>query len=215
MAVLNALLGGLAAAGLASAMPVQEATQAHSSGRIVSRAPAIALPEHIVPLTRNIKSPAGTRVPRPFMSDQVRHALALADVSTAARPDYGLVEMETVTRRLLKAPAPGDDGGAGQVVYVGAATAASNDIEYIATVQAGNNSLSLIVDTGSSDTWFVKSGFQCLDRRFRQPADVSECQFGPAFAGDFPGGQITDQHFNVTYGSLDGPFLNGLMGFSE
>jgi hypothetical protein len=97
---------------------------------------------------------------------------------------------------------------------VGTAVAAQNQIEYLISVQAGKGNYSLIIDTGSSDTWFVKSGFQCMDGR-RRRVSAQYCNFGPAWAGEFPGGEISNQHFNITYGSANGPFLNGQMGYSE
>lgn len=82
-------------------------------------------------------------------------------------------------------------------------------------VTAGGNNYSLIIDTGSSDTWFVKSGFQCYDYR-RQKVALANCQFGPLFKGDFPGGRIQELHFNVSYGNgYSGPNLNGEYGFAE
>jgi len=77
--------------------------------------------------------------------------------------------------------------------------------EYLAEVQAGGHRYALRIDTGSSDTWFVKDGFQCL---------VSHCNLGPMFKGEFPGGQI-EEHFNISYGGDIGAFLNGQMGYSE
>lgn len=77
--------------------------------------------------------------------------------------------------------------------------------EYLAEVKAGGYRYALQIDTGSSDTWFVKDGFQCL---------VSHCNLGPMFRGDFPGGQI-EEHFNISYGGDIGAFLNGQMGYSE
>ncbi|KAK1760766.1 aspartic peptidase domain-containing protein [Echria macrotheca] len=77
--------------------------------------------------------------------------------------------------------------------------------EYLAAVTAGGTRYALQIDTGSSDTWFVKEGFQCL---------VTECNMGPGFKGDFPGGQI-EEHFNISYGGDYGAFINGQMGYSD
>lgn len=79
--------------------------------------------------------------------------------------------------------------------------------EYLAEVKAGGYRYALQIDTGSSDTWFVKDGFQCL----LSP----HCNLGPAFRGDFPGGQIEVQHLNISYGGDIGAFLNGPMGYSD
>lgn len=79
--------------------------------------------------------------------------------------------------------------------------------EYLAEVKAGGYRYALQIDTGSSDTWFVKDGFQCLL--------YPHCNLGPVFRGDFPGGQIEVEHLNISYGGDLGAFLNGQMGYSE
>jgi len=92
---------------------------------------------------------------------------------------------------------------------------AYQQVEYLLNVTAGGNNYSLIIDTGSSDTWFVKSGFQCYDYR-RRPVALANCQFGPEFKGDFPGGAIKDLQFNVSYGNgYSGPNLNGEYGYAD
>ncbi|OAA68745.1 Peptidase aspartic [Niveomyces insectorum RCEF 264] len=202
VALLNYLLGGLATAGVAVvAAPTPDdlrepavtartttTTTTTTTHKLQARAPAVAHSRNTLPLTRRM---VHNRMPRPFMRSQLRQAIAF--------PETG----------------PGSNATADGGVGVGSAIAAANQIEYITSVQAGSNNLSLIIDTGSSDTWFVKEGFQCLDPQYRQPTTAEVCEFGPPFKGDFPGGQITNQHFNVTYGSVNGPFLNGLMGYSD
>lgn len=92
---------------------------------------------------------------------------------------------------------------------------ANLQVEYLLNVTAGGNNYSLIIDTGSSDTWFVKSGFQCYDYLRRKVA-LANCQFGPEFKGDFPDGAIKDLHFNVSYGNgYNGPNLNGEYGYAD
>lgn len=88
-------------------------------------------------------------------------------------------------------------------------------VEYLLNVTAGGHNYSLIIDTGSSDTWFVKSGFECLNA-YRQNVPVEQCSFGPEFQGDFPDGKIVEQHFNISYGtSTFGPYLSGEYGYAE
>ncbi|TLS26217.1 hypothetical protein PpBr36_04527 [Pyricularia pennisetigena] len=89
---------------------------------------------------------------------------------------------------------------------VGPAINAHSQVEYITPVSSNGDTYSLIIDTGSSDTWFVREGFQCLDYR-QQPVPYEACQFGPAWQGDFPGGKIPNKQFQVRYGSSNGPFL--------
>jgi aspergillopepsin I len=47
----------------------------------------------------------------------------------------------------------------------GGLTAVNNPSQanYVAEVGWGNETYSMILDTGSSDTWILKEGFQCLD----------------------------------------------------
>ncbi|KAK0720659.1 aspartic peptidase domain-containing protein [Lasiosphaeris hirsuta] len=106
------------------------------------------------------------------------------------------------------------DGTASSAVGIATALPVHYQAEYLVEVNAGGNNYSLLIDTGSSDTWFVRDDFQCLDAYLRV-VHVSYCNLGPYFKGDFPGGRIPEQHFNITYGGVDGPFLNGLMGYSE
>jgi len=94
----------------------------------------------------------------------------------------------------------------------GVARNAYHGIEYITDVKAGVGTYQLIVDTGSSDTWIVKSGFSCL-RANPGASRANPCNFGAEFKGEFSGGALADQHLNITYGG--GPYLLGEMGYSE
>jgi hypothetical protein len=84
--------------------------------------------------------------------------------------------------------------------------------EYLMKVGIGGSNWSMIPDTGSSDTWLMSSAFKCLDRS-HQLQSQSYCNFGPAYAGGFSGGKISDEHMNISYGGGDS--LNGDMGFAE
>ncbi|KAH8888855.1 acid protease [Thozetella sp. PMI_491] len=128
-----------------------------------------------------------------------KHVLAL-ERSIVSKPGATLSDRYRRFRQIV--------GPDATPVGVGTAVAAQNQIEYLISVQAGKGNFSLIIDTGSSDTWFVRDDFQCLTSR-RQRTSLRACNFGPTWSGDFPGGKITEQHFNITYGSANGPFLNG------
>ncbi|CAM1509351.1 Fc.00g030900.m01.CDS01 [Cosmosporella sp. VM-42] len=70
----------------------------------------------------------------------------------------------------------------------------------------------LLFDTGSSDTWAVKSNFHCVDSvgsRHTQQA----CGFGSAYIDDFGRGEIDGMHFFLQYG--DGEKVSGPMGYSD
>ncbi|KAL1879082.1 hypothetical protein VTK73DRAFT_7408 [Phialemonium thermophilum] len=102
-----------------------------------------------------------------------------------------------------------------QPAGIDTALAAHLQVEYLVNVTVANHNYSLIIDTGSSDTWFVKSGFQCLNG-YRQRVPLIQCRFGPEFQGDFPGGQIKEQRFQVAYGDgVTGPYLNGDYGYAN
>lgn len=107
-----------------------------------------------------------------------------------------------------------------------------NGFEYIATIGFGDQTLDVIVDSGSSDTWAVQRGFTCQDADGLALNDVSysvlmdvleaivndiqqssTCTFGPAYNGTFQHGTIPGVHFNITYG--DGEFATGPMGFQD
>ncbi|KAF6804968.1 aspartic-type [Colletotrichum sojae] len=88
-----------------------------------------------------------------------------------------------------------------------------NGFEYIASIGFGDQTLDVIVDSGSSDTWAVQRRFICQDSEGVALNDSSACTFGPAYDGTFQHGTIPSMHFNITYG--DGEFATGPMGFQD
>ncbi|GIJ85100.1 hypothetical protein Asppvi_003955 [Aspergillus pseudoviridinutans] len=95
----------------------------------------------------------------------------------------------------------------------GGLTAINNPSQanYVAQVGWGNETYSMILDTGSSDTWILEEGFQCLDST-GAPTIQSNCQVGPQFSGDFTGGQIENVNFNISYGT---GILAGKFGWED
>lgn len=79
-------------------------------------------------------------------------------------------------------------------------------------VTVGPQTYSVVLDTGSSDTWFARFGFRCVDA-LHQSIDQGECNFGAPFKGGFPLGPIQEQNFNNTY--LSGEFITGTIGFEN
>ncbi|KXH35426.1 hypothetical protein CSIM01_10185 [Colletotrichum simmondsii] len=73
-----------------------------------------------------------------------------------------------------------------------------NGYEYIASILFGDETLQVIVDSGSSDTWAVQKDFICQDSDGNRLNDH---------------GSIPGVHFNITYG--DGEFATGLMGYQD
>ncbi|KAF5879339.1 putative pepsin (secreted protein) protein [Botrytis fragariae] len=71
----------------------------------------------------------------------------------------------------------------------------------------------VVIDTGSSDTWIVKSNFTCLDYGTGVPTSQSVCLFGPGYAPSSGFNHIPNQHFNTTYAS--GENLKGTFGLVD
>jgi hypothetical protein len=108
-----------------------------------------------------------------------------------------------------------EESGLGPVVDTkGTLENAARGIEYIIEAHISGNPYTLIVDTGSTDTWIVSDQFQCLDS-LRRPQPLQNCRFGPSLKGSFTHGLIEGLTFNISYGMEGGPFLQGSMGFSE
>lgn len=222
MAVLSVLIGGLAVASVVAGAPAPSSSSSpdihyygsrseyqrhnqHRSGNhfLMSRAPAVALAEHTLPLVRNVVPREG-RSARPRLWQNWQNA------------------NQNWNSRFASSDTPGNDTtpsnstkGAEPPVSVGLAPSANYDIEYITQVLAGSNNLSIVVDTGSSDTWFIKQGFSCVSARDHRAALAATCGFGPAFKGDFPGGAIANKHLSVAYGNGQGPFMQAQLGYSD
>ncbi|KAJ7696929.1 acid protease [Mycena rosella] len=87
------------------------------------------------------------------------------------------------------------------------------DDEYLTNATIGGQHFSLIVDTGSSDTWVAQRGFNCFDLD-ENPVPEATCAFGtPGFntAASKTFQPFPNVSFNITYG--DGEFLSGPVGF--
>jgi hypothetical protein len=63
--------------------------------------------------------------------------------------------------------------------------------EWAAKISFGGEEVFVILDTGSSDTWLVESGFQCVNSKGVKQAE-SKCKFGPVYNGTFKKGEISD-----------------------
>jgi hypothetical protein len=75
------------------------------------------------------------------------------------------------------------------------------DEEYLVNATIGGQTFSLIVDTGSSDTWLAAQNFTCIDLASKEQPE-SECAFGTTF--DVKASKtykpIKNANFNITYG---------------
>ncbi|KAF2433961.1 acid protease [Tothia fuscella] len=82
--------------------------------------------------------------------------------------------------------------------------------EFVSEVTIGSQTVKMIMDTGSSDTWLIKEGFECTDSN-RKAVDESTCNFGPTYDGTIT--QIAGQDFQISYG--DGEFVTGVFGTQD
>lgn len=83
--------------------------------------------------------------------------------------------------------------------------------EFATNVSFGSQEFVAIVDTGSSDTWLVESGFTCVNQTNNATVTEADCYFGSSgYTPDSSFTQIPDENFNITYG--DGEYLNGIEG---
>lgn len=85
--------------------------------------------------------------------------------------------------------------------------------EFVTYITFGTFEFEAIVDTGSSDTWVVETGFQCENMTTGAYIPEDECYFGPPYTIESTFQQIPNQNFNITYG--DGEYLNGIMGHEQ
>jgi hypothetical protein len=73
----------------------------------------------------------------------------------------------------------------------------------------GSQTLLLCIDTGSSDTWVIRSDNKCFALNSTL-IDPTICYFGPAYIPSSSFVQIQDENFNASYG--DGEYLTGILG---
>jgi len=85
--------------------------------------------------------------------------------------------------------------------------------EFATNVTFGDQTFEFIVDTGSSDTWVVESGFSCVDIETEAPLSEADCSFGPTYTVTPEFVEIPGENFNITYG--DGEFLSGIFGYEN
>lgn len=71
----------------------------------------------------------------------------------------------------------------------------------------------LLFDSGSSDTWAVKSDFTCIGQMGGQERSASSCAWGPTFVDDFRYGEDPNLHFSISFGS--GESVTGPLGRSD
>jgi hypothetical protein len=85
--------------------------------------------------------------------------------------------------------------------------------EFAAEVTFGTETFELIVDTGSSDTWVVETGFVCTDLSTGKTTTEAYCDFGPCYTKSSTFVAISGDDFSIEHG--DGEYLTGIMGTEE
>lgn len=83
---------------------------------------------------------------------------------------------------------------------------------YTAQVTIGTRTVSLLVDTGSSDIWVVPNHFRCLDADSRE-VEQSACGFPRFVESSFSGGFVSDEYLSIIYGN--GQFTHGPYGLES
>lgn len=80
-------------------------------------------------------------------------------------------------------------------------------------VTIGNQTFPLTLDTGSSDLWVVKSGFECTNSTDGSELPEASCLYGNAtYTPTDTYSEISNQNFGVKYGA---GIAQGNMGFEE
>jgi hypothetical protein len=93
-----------------------------------------------------------------------------------------------------------------------------NNAVYFAPVTLRGNVYNLILDTGSTDLWVYREGFQCISSKItREPRDDWKCNHGPTFKGDVTQSQVPNRTFAIQYGSggFGGEFIGGNMSYEN
>ncbi|KAL2127460.1 hypothetical protein VTI74DRAFT_10695 [Chaetomium olivicolor] len=102
---------------------------------------------------------------------------------------------------------------AGGFGYENVSSTSAYGTQYAVEASFNGHRMSLIVDTGSSDTWAVPNSFHCIDYS-GQSLPQATCGFGETYPETFQYG-LTDPetHMFIQYG--DGEIVTGPMGFSD
>lgn len=82
--------------------------------------------------------------------------------------------------------------------------------EFAVSMTFGTQTFDVILDTGSSDTWVVEKGFECLSESNDQKISQASCGFGKAYTIDSTFSKIANEKFSISY--EDGESLQGVMG---
>ncbi|KAI4237823.1 MAG: hypothetical protein L6R40_005848 [Gallowayella cf. fulva] len=92
---------------------------------------------------------------------------------------------------------------------------AFGEITYMTNITFGTQTIQAVVDTGSSDTWAVQTGFKCVQGRRASEITVPEaqCGFGTTVTTSPTFRQIANQSLSLSYN--DGEELSGVVGTED
>jgi hypothetical protein len=65
------------------------------------------------------------------------------------------------------------------------------NVRWAAEANIGGNTVLMLLDTGSSDTWVLAPGWQCLNSTGDAQPDESACNAGPVWNGKLSPSQVT------------------------
>ncbi|EED14968.1 aspartic-type endopeptidase, putative [Talaromyces stipitatus ATCC 10500] len=82
--------------------------------------------------------------------------------------------------------------------------------EFAVPITIGTQNFEVILDTGSSDTWVVEKGFECVDVSTKKQEAESYCGFGTPYTLEKTFKTVKNEQFSIGYG--DGEFLQGPVG---
>ncbi|TAQ87038.1 hypothetical protein B7494_g4629 [Chlorociboria aeruginascens] len=103
-------------------------------------------------------------------------------------------------------------GDSDQAIRV-AEMAVNNGSAYYASMQINGQTYQFILDTGSSDTWIVETGFKCINVNTKAQVAPASCRFNTTFSPESGFTPIPNVNFNALY--ADGETLTGTYGFAE
>ncbi len=75
---------------------------------------------------------------------------------------------------------------------------------YTTEIEFGKETFTVVIDTGSSDTWLVENNFTCTK------GAQSSCEFGTPYTRTHTFSPIANENFEISYS--DGEFLDGIFG---
>jgi hypothetical protein len=81
---------------------------------------------------------------------------------------------------------------------------------FATSITLGNQTLSVVIDTGSSDLWVVRDSFTCINPESGMGVAQWACAFGPAYAPNTTFREIGGEYLDIKY--ADGEILSGVIG---